>query len=308
MARAAARMRALDIVEPQVLLHYGGKDEEFTWHLRFLLRRIGEGPLWVMVSPAVVMDVKDLSTHRQFQALGARGAAFVEEDPVFVEEVEDSDLEAFLANLSSATDQRIRRVHMKGDRRLRSLVESIYELTEAVIPDGSQHCDGPRVCLEFLQAVEGAGGFTAFENDWSRQSGIALSSSGYHGHRSLIETLRLTMEVDPLAARNLLTTEYVVHRLAQIEIAVERTPQHPDFTGLSELVGSSATASGGASVRKFRGWISTRQRDRARIMTRARLECEETRHVVPRTATLGGNKLSAKAKAEARALAKKGEE
>ena len=114
MARVAARMRTLDILEPQVLLHYGGEDEEFTWHLRILLRRIGEGPLWVMVSPDGEMDVKDLSTHRQFQALETRGVASVEEDPVFVEEVEDSDLEAFLANLNSATDQRIRRVRRRA--------------------------------------------------------------------------------------------------------------------------------------------------------------------------------------------------
>ena len=190
-------------------------------------------------------------------------------------------MEAFLVRLNAINDQRIRPVHMKGGRRLRSLVESISELTESDIPDWSQHFEGPRACLEYLQAVEGAGGFTSFENDWSRQSGVALESSAYHEHRSLMETLRLAVEVDQLAACNLRSVENVVRRLTQIEVAVERNPQHPDFTGLSELVGSSTTVSGGASVRKFREWISTRKRDRAQILNQARLERDERKHIVP---------------------------
>ena len=132
-----------------------------------------------------------------------------------------------------------------------------------------------------------------------------MSSSVYHEHHSLMEFLRLAVEIDQLAACNLLSTENLVRRLAQIEVAVERNPQHPDFTGLSELVGSSTTVSGGASVRKFREWISTRQRDRAQILKQARLEREEKKQVVPHP---GGGKLSAKAKAEARAAAAGGKE
>ena len=60
MGRHGSGLRTLDIPEPQALLHCDGEDEEFCWHHRILLRRIGDGEHWVKVSPDGELNVKDL--------------------------------------------------------------------------------------------------------------------------------------------------------------------------------------------------------------------------------------------------------
>ena len=71
----------------------------------------------------------------------------------------------------------------------------------------------------------------------------------------------------------------------QLEMAVERNPSHPDFTGLEECMGGAVTASGAASVVSFREWVAGRQKDRATVLKQARLEREERALIGPAEGT-----------------------
>ena len=63
--------------------------------------------------------------------------------------------------------------------------------------------------------------------------------------------------------------------MLQLELAVERSPGDPDFTGLSEVVGGTTTEGGAAMTSKFREWAASRQKDREQVFKQARLEREE---------------------------------
>ena len=70
----------------------------------------------------------------------------------------------------------------------------------------------------------------------------------------------------------------MARRLLQLELAVERSPGDPDFTGLSEVVGGTTTEGGAAMTSKFREWAASRQKDREQVFKQARLEREELGH------------------------------
>eukprot|EP00959_Pyramimonas_sp_CCMP1952_P161943 3385954-Pyramimonas_sp.AAC.1 len=114
-----------------------------------------------------------------------------------------------------------------------------------------------------LGLVDQAGGFEAYERNWQHDSGVYPGSAAPHQHRAGSETLRLLIEVDQVDASNLQGVENLCRRQVQLEMAVERNPSHPDFTGLEECMGGAVTASGAASVVSLREWVAGRQKDRA---------------------------------------------
>ena len=67
--------RALDIQQPQVLVHYPDDDDnDLLWHHRILLCKAGAGSTWVCASPDLDICIHDLATHRHI-VLG-RSSAF----------------------------------------------------------------------------------------------------------------------------------------------------------------------------------------------------------------------------------------
>ena len=69
----ADRPRSLDIDDLQVIVEFDGDDEEFKWHHRVALHRLGPGR-WVMLTPDFDLEVVDLNT--QGYRLLARHANF----------------------------------------------------------------------------------------------------------------------------------------------------------------------------------------------------------------------------------------
>lgn len=126
---------------------------------------------------------------------------------------------------------------------------------------------------------------------------VAEGSVQDHEHRTGSETLCLPVEYDQLDASNVAAVENLCHRQVQLELVVERCPSHPDFVGLSEIMGGPITEEGVAVVTRFREWVSGRQRERATILKQARLEREEREK--PPTAQRDRPKAKANRSAEA---------
>ena len=83
---------------------------------------------------------------------------------------------------------------------------------------------GPRAVKEFLGAT--------FESlQWVRKSGVNQHTSVCHEHRNLIECLRLAVTKDQLDPTNLMSFELMVRRVIQLEVAVARNANAPDYSG-----------------------------------------------------------------------------
>ena len=148
-------------------------------------------------------------------------------------------------------------------------------MNTAEISDFKKHFDGPPVCPEYLESVDEVGGFLAFETEWIRNSGVSEASSACHEHRTGSETLRLLVEIDQVEPAQLIGIENLVRWQIQLEVAVERSPTHPDFVGLHEFMGGATTDSGRAVTRKFTAWMAARQKERSKLLAQQRSEREE---------------------------------
>ena len=136
--------------------------------------------------------------------------------------------------------------------------------------------DGSRVCREWLRAVaEGPGNLTSYHSEWIRLSGVSEGSSQAHEHRQLVEIIRMAIHDDLLDVGNLSAFEQITRRLVQVEMAVEKNPKHPDFSGLNVLVDTNVSAGGMARVPTFTKWVTDRHREQAEIFKQRRLFTEE---------------------------------
>ena len=88
----------------------------------------------------------------------------------------------------------------------------------------------------------------------------------------------MLVEVDQLHAPNVMCAEHLCRRLSQIEIAVERNPLRPAYSGLAEAMGG-AMDSGAAATRQWRSWLGTKQKERAGVLKQFRIEREEREHL-----------------------------
>lgn len=141
---------------------------------------------------------------------------------------------------------------------------------------GPWYFDGPRAAAEFLTQVrEGAGSVTSYHAEWIRLSGVHEGGAQAHKHRSLCELVRLACCVDMLDCTNLACMEHAIRRLVALELAVERNPRHPDYSGLDAVEGGVVSSRGAAKMAVFREHVALRQREKASIMKQERLFREE---------------------------------
>ena len=91
----------------------------------------------------------------------------------------------------------------------------------------------------------------------------------------LCELLRLAVTVDMLDCTNLACVEHAIRRLVALELAVERNPWHPDYSGLGSLLSGATEEEGRLAVPKFSRAVADRQAQRAQILKQARLLREE---------------------------------
>ena len=196
-----------------------------------------------------------------------KGITFVATTP---EVKRDGCLAAYMPDL----DPRALDARLQGGRRYRSRGESLPQYVFSKPPDWERLFDGPDLCTEYLGSIQQSGSFVAYSADWIRSSGVAEGSAAAHEHRGLVETLPLLVEAVRLHAPNIMYAEQLCRRLSQIEIAVERNPLRPDYSGSAEAMGG-ATESGAAATRQWRSWLGSKQKERAGVLKQFRIELEE---------------------------------
>ena len=89
--------------------------------------------------------------------------------------------------------------------------------------------------------------------------------------RYLVYMLWTKLCVDLLNITHLLSGEHLARRILQIQKAIRRSPKHPDFTGLDQLMASQLDETGGVVTAKFDEWVAQEQKTQAIIMKNTRL-------------------------------------
>ena len=221
-------------------------------------------------------DAVDEQTVEDGVTLGDSGVISLNNQEVFVRRVATSQKADFLmASDPSRGDARLLGDHRDAQgKRFLDFKVAMSKFTEDAMDDWP--LQGPRVSLEFLKSVRsGPGDLATYHLSWSKSSGVNLYSMACHDHRIICNIIRAAIEVDQLSVCNLLSVEMLIRRLVQIETAVSRSPQSPDFTGL-ELVLEDPIGSGGEAVTaEFNNWLAGKLKDRANIAKQTRLYREE---------------------------------
>lgn len=121
---------------------------------------------------------------------------------------------------------------------------------------------------------EATGSLTSYHAEWFSWSGMHERGAQAH-ERSLCELIRLACCVDQLGCTKLACMEHVVRRLVALEVAVERNPRHPDYSGFGAVEGGEVSSRGAAKMAVFCAHMATRQREKAALMKQERLFREE---------------------------------
>ena len=138
---------------------------------------------------------------------------------------------------------------------------------------------GPRAVKEYINSIrEASNDLSSYHLQWLQHSGANPRTALVHEHRSIIETLRLAISRDQLDVTSLLSFELQVRRAIQLELAVARSPQNPEFTGLEALMEAPLTQTGAAAARSLDLWLTERLKEKAQIQKQARLFREEMGH------------------------------
>ena len=233
-----------------------------------------------------------------------KGVCVVDGTEVFIQRMLLTEVEAFKKGHSKdEQDMRLLGVHTDkvGKRRL-ELEDSLALMTEDNMEDFPLSGDS-RAVKEFLTSVsEGPGTLSRYHTEWQRLSGIGDGSSINHSHRNLCEMLRLMHSYDQINIANLSSGEFAVRWLIQLEIATERNPRSPDFSGLDIIMGGTTTAEGKAITSKFTQDLTSKLKERATIYKQERLYREE-RRLLGRG---GGDPPDASGKGKGKGKGKKG--
>lgn len=138
---------------------------------------------------------------------------------------------------------------------------------------------GPRAVKEYLQSIrEASSDLASYHLSWLQNSGANPRTALVHEHRNLLEVLRLGVCRDQVDATNLMSFELVVRRAIQLELAVARCPQNPEFSGLEALMESPLSTTGAATTRSLDLWLTDRLKEKAQIQKQTRLYREEMGH------------------------------
>lgn len=125
---------------------------------------------------------------------------------------------------------------------------------------------GPRAVREFLQSIYESGtDLGGYHLQWVKNSSVNQHTSVCHEHRNLLECLRLAITRDQIDPTCLMSMEMLVRRTIQLEMAVSRNANSPDYSGLEILLENPLTESGAASTRRLDEWVTGRLKERAQI-------------------------------------------
>ena len=220
--------------------------------------------------------------------LGNRGLLEVNGEIVAIEEIDSKDLDSFVAEKhGSMGDLRLIGHHEDGQkRRFIPFKDAMNLMRESSFKDWS--FSGPRAVREYLNSINESGtDIGSYHLQWVKNSNVNPRTSVVHEHRNLIEVLRLAITRDQLDASNLQCLELVVRRLVQLEIAVSRSANAPDYTGLEVLLENPISEGGAAATRSLDDWVTARLKEKAQIAKQTRLYREE-HSLGSRTQSTGG--------------------
>ena len=123
---------------------------------------------------------------------------------------------------------------------------------------------GIRAALEFHSSVaRGQGNLLSYHSEWLRLSGVGKRTSAAHIHFSLCEALRLLHSWDQIDPSTTAIGEHLTRWAIQTELAVERNPAQPDYSGLDIVSGSSIQGDGRAATAKFSEFVTSRLKEKA---------------------------------------------
>ena len=225
---------------------------------------------------AVEVDANIINDPVTGLSFDRKGVIMIRGEEVFVEKILTADLDTWKLGLSpTSTDKRL----LDADRwtkpeRTKTLATSLEVATSDVLTGFP--LNGERSALEHAQSVqEGAGGYIVYHSEWVRDSGINENSSTAHIHRTVCETLRLLWTYDLTNVPNLAAGEQLTRWLIQTELATERNPRHPDFTGLDIATGTVIHKSGRANAGKYHTWLTGRLQEQGTLWKQDRLYRQE---------------------------------
>ena len=147
---------------------------------------------------------------------------------------------------------------------------------------------GPRVFLELMRSIRsGPGDIPTYHLSWAKKSGVNPHSMIAHEHRIICNVIRASIKTDQINSAGCLSFELLARRLVQVETAVARNPQSPDFSGL-ELVLEDPLGSGGeATTSVFNTWLASKLKEKANVAKQTRLYREEFRQQTAPTGQQG---------------------
>ena len=164
-------------------------------------------------------------------------------EEIYVEKVYDKDIETWKRGKGlESGDNRLLRDHTdsSGKRRLDLTTAVSLMKGTSTTEDKDFPIHGVKAAKELHESVaRGSQNFHAYHEQWLRLSGIGKKSSAAHIHRNLTEGLRLMHDYDQIDCSTTGLGEHLSRWLVQTELAVERCPSQPDYSGL-DIVGGSA--------------------------------------------------------------------
>ena len=137
--------------------------------------------------------------------------------------------------------------------------------------------EDPRATAEYLGGVRESsdGSFDTYHHTWLGATGLSANSAIAHDHKTLLEALGLGLVYDQINLSNSAMAEQITRRLIQHELAVEKDPRHPDYSGLGSLLAGATEEKGRLAIPRFSRAVAERQAQRAQIPKQARLLREE---------------------------------
>ena len=237
--------------------------------------------VWVFSDPASENLGREVSAEVMAQAitLSHRGLVEFNGNVELIEEIDQSDLKTFPESRKGTLgDVRLIGNHTDtSGKRFIGMSDAFPLFKESSFPDWG-FC-GPRAVKEYLQSIrEASSDLSSYHLQWLQHSGANPRTALVHEHRNIIETLRLAISRDQLDVTCLLSFELLVRRAIQLELAVARSPQNPEFTGLEALMEAPLTQTGAAATRSLDLWLTDRLKEKAQIQKQARLFREEMGH------------------------------
>ena len=212
-----------------------------------------------------------------------KGVATIRGEEVFVERVLNRELADWRKRKGLETgDLRLLGDHVDSSGLRRLDLVSAVSLMKGTTKDEDPDFPiaGVRASKEYHEGVaSGPGNFLSYHTEWLRLSGVGRRASAAHIHRNLCEVLRLLHTYDQIDGSTTAVGEFLCRWAIQTELAVERSPGQPDYTGLDIISGSSVQNDGRASTAKFTEWVSNRLKERAQVWKQERLYAQERGHL-----------------------------